>query len=104
MKSRPEMRFAFQQAFAGQRFDLIVGVEQQEDVTMYNFLAGLQGGARVRMKAGDYVVSPWIMADMMGGTVSNTKAMSCTVIWTPEGSRYFTSSPPVCNSGIVPLI
>jgi len=42
-------------------------VEAKEDVTMYNFLAGLQGGARVRKKAGDYVVSPWIMGDMMGG-------------------------------------
>lgn len=41
--------------------------ENNEDVTFYNLMAGLQGGARLGLKVGDSVASPWVMVNLMGG-------------------------------------
>ena len=42
-------------------------IENEKDVTMYNFMAGLQGGARLGYKMGGFMASPWIMVNLMGG-------------------------------------
>jgi hypothetical protein len=40
---------------------------EMEDATMYNLIAGLQGGAQVGFKTGDFMVSPFVMINFMGG-------------------------------------
>ena len=42
-------------------------IENEKDVTVYNFMAGLQGGARLGHKMGDFMTSPWVMVNLMGG-------------------------------------
>lgn len=38
-----------------------------EDVTLYNLMAGLQGGARLGFKRADFAASPFVMVNLMGG-------------------------------------
>lgn len=42
-------------------------IENSEVVTLYNFLAGVQGGARLGFNTGDFKTSPWVMVNLMGG-------------------------------------
>ena len=42
---------------------------QKEDVQMYNLMAGLQGGARLGLKIGDFKSFPWVMVNLMGGYI-----------------------------------
>lgn len=38
-----------------------------ENTTLYNIMLGLQGGARLILQAGNFVASPWVMGNLMGG-------------------------------------
>ncbi|MEJ2255077.1 MAG: hypothetical protein P8Y75_12085 [Nitrospirota bacterium] len=42
-------------------------LENREDVTVYNLMAGLQGGARLDLRMGDFIGAPLFMAHFMGG-------------------------------------
>jgi hypothetical protein len=42
-------------------------IENEEDVTLYNLMAGLQGGARLGLEMGDFRCSPLVMVNLMGG-------------------------------------
>lgn len=42
-------------------------IEYEEDVTIYNLMAGIQGGARLDFKMDDFKSSPWVMLNLMGG-------------------------------------
>ncbi|MEJ2564694.1 MAG: hypothetical protein P8164_05020 [Gammaproteobacteria bacterium] len=42
-------------------------IENIEDVTLYNLLAGVQAGARLSLRMGNVKTSPWLMVNLMGG-------------------------------------
>ncbi len=42
-------------------------IENGEDVTMYTVMAGLQGGAQLGSKTGDFMSSPFVMVHLLGG-------------------------------------
>jgi len=41
--------------------------ENEEDVTMYTLMAGLQGGAQLGLKTNDFMSSPFLMVHLLGG-------------------------------------
>jgi hypothetical protein len=61
---------------------------EKEDVTMYNLMAGLQGGAQAGFKAGDFMGSPFVMVSLMGGYTERY-----------DGGVYFEN----LNSGSIPI-
>jgi hypothetical protein len=61
---------------------------EKEDVTMYNLMAGLQGGAQVGFKIGDFIGSPFVMVNLMGGYRERY-----------DGGVYFEN----LNSGSIPI-
>lgn len=44
-----------------------IGNNNKEETAVYNFLTGLQGGAALNYKAGDYMLTPSVMAGLLGG-------------------------------------
>lgn len=44
-------------------------IEDKEDVTVFNFMVGFQGGARLGLDMGDFTGSPLVMVNLMGGYI-----------------------------------
>ncbi|PKM99023.1 MAG: hypothetical protein CVU79_00455 [Elusimicrobia bacterium HGW-Elusimicrobia-3] len=44
-----------------------IGNNNKEETAVYNFLTGLQGGAALNYKAGDYMLTPSLAAGLLGG-------------------------------------
>ncbi len=63
-------------------------IENGEDATMYNFMAGIQGGAQLGFKTGDFMSSPFVMVLLLGGYMERY-----------NGGVYYEN----LNSGSIPL-